>query len=99
MLKTECEQITAKLSPFVRREIVVYMCKKGKSGKEISQILGLTPAAISQYKSAKRGSKINASRECIKMIEECAETILKSPKNKQKLFSECVCSVCKKVKK
>ena len=99
MLKTECEEITAKLSPFVRREIVVSLEKKGLSGKEIAALLGITPAAVSQYRSAKRGSKINVSKECIQIIDKCAEEILKEPKKKHRIFSECVCMVCDRVKK
>lgn len=99
MLQTECEKITTKLSPYVRREIVICLCKKGMSGKQIADMLELTPAAVSQYKNAKRGSKLTVNKKCEKIICGAAEEILKNPDKKEKIFSQCVCSVCKEVKK
>ena len=99
MLQTECEKITAKLSPYVRREIVVCLCSRGMSGKEVADLLEITPAAVSQYKSAKRGSKLITNKKCEKIICSAAQEILEKPAHKEKIFSNCVCSVCKEVKK
>ncbi len=49
--------------PAIRKELVKLLKEKGKSGKAIASLLGVTPAAISQYGKDKRGKGIELPSE------------------------------------
>ena len=93
MRRTPCEYMMWNGLPVIRREIAESMIKKhGLNQKETAEKLGLTPAAICQYISKKRG-KIEIKDELIiKEIEISAERIIKNN-------SECIipetCRICK----
>ncbi len=56
MQHTSCEQITWKLLPAIRKEIARTMITKfGLTQRDAAKKLGVTPAAICQYLSQKRG--------------------------------------------
>jgi predicted transcriptional regulator len=79
--------------PVIRKEIASSMIKDyGLSQKETAQILGVTPAAICQYISKKRGNTDISDEVVLKEIKISAETIINDlGKN---VLSE-TCRICK----
>ncbi len=67
------------LTPSVRREITLELIRRGRTQREISQILKVTEAAISQYKNAKRGKAYNFSESEMTWIQETATKIDREP--------------------
>ena len=63
--------------PAVRKELVRVFKTKGKNGKEIAALLGLTPAAVSQYGKDKRGGA-ELPPEVREYILGCVEGIVDS---------------------
>lgn len=49
--------------PAIRRELTLSLKAQGMAQKEIARIMGVTPAAVSQYVHDKRGSDIPELRE------------------------------------
>src|SRR3989338_394587 len=61
--------------PALRRYLASAMRESGKKQKEIAHILGINTAAISQYKSAKRGHKITFDEKIAHEIAKSAPLI------------------------
>tara|TARA_Y100000310_G_C20124537_1_gene553020 strand:+ start:178 stop:546 length:369 start_codon:yes stop_codon:yes gene_type:complete len=76
------------LIPAIRRELAKILVSKGKSQKEISEILNLTESAVSQYLKGKRGGELDFSINEKKIINEYADKILKNPNEVKKLLFE-----------
>ncbi|MDN5358520.1 MAG: uncharacterized protein PWP76_363 [Candidatus Diapherotrites archaeon] len=53
--KTPCEVIFWQILPAVRRELARELVKRGLKQREVAEMLGLTPAALTQYLKGKRG--------------------------------------------
>ncbi len=62
--------------PAIRKELVRVLRSRGKSGKEIASLLGLTPAAVSQYGKEKRGKGIELPIEVKEHILEKVKDIV-----------------------
>jgi len=77
MLKTPCEYMQWHGLPIIRKELVKSLINNyGLNQKETAKVLGLTPAAISQYLNKKRG-KINiVDPEILSEINIAAEKIV-----------------------
>ena len=60
--------------PSLRRSLALELTKENKQ-KDIANILGINSAAISQYKSEKRGNKIKFDEETKKEIQKSANKI------------------------
>ncbi len=67
--------------PALRRELAKAFIKRGLSQKDVSKILGVTEAAVSNYVSQKRGSDVKFSNEDKIKIKDCADKILNDKKN------------------
>ncbi len=61
--------------PTIRRELAIAMKSSGKSQKKISELLGVTESAVSQYLKEKRGKTVKFPKELIKAIENAAPKI------------------------
>ena len=61
--------------PALRKELAICMKERGKSQKEIAQLLGVTEAAISQYMSAKRASLVSLSSKIKAAVSAAAENV------------------------
>lgn len=57
-MKAPCEVIVWDVLPGIRAALAEELVREGVSQKEASELLGITPAAISQYIAKKRGYKI-----------------------------------------
>ena len=96
MRRTTCEYMMWSGLPVIRKEIAESMIHDfGLSQKEAAEKLGITPAAVCQYISRKRG-KINISDpKILKEIRVSAENIIDNGGNC--VLSE-TCRICKIVR-
>lgn len=64
------------LLPAIRKELTMILSKKHHlKQKEISTILGISEAAVSQYQNAKRGQEMSFTQNEKKEIEKSAQKI------------------------
>jgi len=93
MKQTPCEYMKWNGLPVIRREFANSMIHEfGLSQNETAKNLGITPAAVSQYMSNKRGKiKIN-DENLLNEIQISAKNIIK---NKEKAVIKETCRICK----
>ena len=78
--------------PSIRAAIAVELVKRDLPQKEISKLLGITPPAVSQYVSKKRGYHIEFGEEIKASISKLAEDLLeKKVDNPVKR----ICEICR----
>lgn len=93
MYQTPCEEYRWTVLPFIRKELACSITKKhGICQKDAAKLLGLTPAALSQYKCNKRGHYCSKESVLIEEIDDSAEKIL--DKGNEIVVSE-ICRICK----
>lgn len=64
--------------PTIRKELAkVMVSDENKSQKKVADILGVSPAAISQYMSSKRGEEIVFEKNILNEIKLSAKKIIK----------------------
>jgi predicted transcriptional regulator len=96
MEKIPCEYIVWNVLPSIRKEFVKSLKKNfNLSQKQISEIIGLTPAAVSQYLSDKRGGIAITDKRILREIDKSAKIIYK---NGQKKLEEETCRICNLLK-
>ncbi len=98
MTKQPCEVVVMHILPSIRAELAKKLVEDGHSQQQVSEILNVTPAAISQYLSGKRGYEIDFDKDVSEEIGKAAGNIKNmNEKNEEydKLFtfSE-ICGVC-----
>jgi len=77
MKRTPCEYVMWNGLPVIRKEIAESMITNfGLNQKEAAEKLGVTPAAVCQYLSNKRGNHQVDNEELLKEIQLSAERIL-----------------------
>ena len=91
-MKSPCEEVVWDILPGIRAAIAEQLVKKGLSQKEVSRILGITPPAVSQYVSKKRGYSIELSDEVKAAIEKLAEDL---KQDKAGNLIERMCEICR----
>jgi len=68
--------------PAIRREFTKILIKEHKlSQKKVAELLGVTKAAVSQYKSSKRAKEIRFNEKILSEIKKSAEKIMKNKSN------------------
>lgn len=93
MQRTPCEYMLWNGIPAIRKELAQTLIKQfGLSQRETAEILGLTPAAICQYLSKKRGKNDTFDQIIIKEITISAERIVKN--NGSDVIIE-TCRICR----
>ena len=96
MEKIPCEYIVWNVLPSIRKELVKSLKKNfNLSQREISQIIGLTSAAVSQYLSNKRGGIEITDEKILREIDRSAKIIYKKG---QKNIHEETCRICNLLK-
>lgn len=65
--------------PAIRRELVREMISLGLKQQKIAGILGITPAAVSQYMKQKRAKEVVFEEETMAEIKKSAKTIAEDP--------------------
>ena len=93
MKPTSCEYIIWNVLPIIRKEIAVSMINDyDLSQTETAEKLGISPAAVSQYLSGKRG-KINVNdKEISKEINKSVKRIIQQG---DKILVSETCRLCK----
>jgi len=92
MKQTPCEYIVWHGLPLIRKEIAKSMINNlGLNERETANKIGVTPAAVSQYLSGKRGNEHIANDDFIREIHKSAEAIIKDD---NVVISE-ICKLCK----
>lgn len=61
--------------PALRRQLALAMNEVGMKQKDIAAILGVNTAAISQYKSKKRGEKVEFATEIVQQVKSSAAKV------------------------
>lgn len=75
-MKCPCEIIVWDVLPCIRAALAIELVEMGLSQIEISKMLGITQAAVSQYTSKKRGTKINFQHDAKSEIKRLANDLL-----------------------
>lgn len=91
-MKSPCEEIVWDVLPSIRAAIAAELVKRGISQKEVSQMLGITPPAVSQYVSKKRGYNIEFREDIRAAIERLADDLIQ--KRVDDLVKR-ICEVCR----
>ena len=92
MEKIPCEYIVWNVLPKIRKEFTKSMMRNhGLNQKEVAEILGLTPSAISQYLSNKRGGIDIIDDQILVEIDKSVSDIVKKGTTK---FPKEICRIC-----
>lgn len=75
-IKSPCEEIVWNVLPSIRAATAEELIKRGISQKEASRMLGITPPAVSQYISKKRGYNIEFREDIRQAIGVLAEDLI-----------------------
>jgi len=78
-MKSPCEEVVWDVLPSIRAAIAEELVKRELSQKEVSKLLGITPPAVSQYVSKKRGYNIIFKDEIRDEIEKLADDLMQGP--------------------
>jgi len=76
-MKFPCEIIVWEVLPCIRAALAEELVKRGLSQNEIFKVLGITLAAVSQYTSKKRGSRLNFQKGAKEEIKKLAEDLVR----------------------
>lgn len=96
-LKSPCELIVWDVLPSIRAAIAEELVKKGISQKEVSRMLGITPPAVSQYVSKKRGYNIEFREDIRQVIAKLADDLIEERVKGNELVQR-ICEVCRMLK-
>jgi len=97
MQRTPCEYMLWNGIPAIRKELAETMIKQyGLSQREAAEKLGITPSAVCQYLSKKRGKTDIFDDTIIEEISLSAERIVK---NDESIIVLETCHICKIVQK
>lgn len=97
-MKSPCELLVWHLLPAIRSELAKSIRKERFTQKEIAKKLGITPAAVSQYMSKKRGHDMEFSDRIKEMINALAKRIVEEDLSEFKIMEE-VCVICLEARK
>ena len=91
-MKSPCEEIVWDVLPAIRAAIAEELVRRELSQKEVSKLLGLTPPAVSQYVSKKRGYSMEFNEEVKADIVKLADDLIQ---DKVTNLTERICQICK----
>ncbi len=94
-MKSPCEVIVWDVLPSIRAAIAQELVKRDISQKEVSRMLCITPPAVSQYVSKKRGYNIQFSDEVQAAIGRLADDLIA---NRVDNLVERICEICRSLK-
>jgi predicted transcriptional regulator len=99
MEKIPCEYIVWNVLPSIRKEFVKSLKKNfNLSQKQISEIVKLTPAAVSQYLSNKRGGIEISDKKILNEIDKSAKNIYKKGEEQLEIETCRICTLLKSTK-
>jgi len=92
-MKMPCQMVVWYLLPAINAALTREMKELGMRNSEIAQALDITPSAVSQYLSSKRGSDVSLGRSASSKVSELARRIHRGALEPQEMLSE-ICSIC-----
>jgi hypothetical protein len=95
-MKLPCEIGVLYVIPTIRSELAKELLKLGMNQKNISILLNVSQAAISQYKNDKRGYGIKFNKEIQGLIKEFAKDLYESRATEKDIVPR-TCQICKMV--
>jgi len=87
-----CERAVWELLPMIRADMAKQLVKDGIKRKDVAALLGVTPAAVSQYIHGKRGDGKKPTKDYSEKIKNGAKAISCGD---QETVTNVICSVCK----
>lgn len=93
-MKSPCEQIVWDVLPSIRAALAEELVKRGISQKEVSKMLGITPPAVSQYVSKKRGYNIEFREDILQAIGMLADDLIEERVKGSELVKK-ICEICR----
>ncbi len=91
-MKSPCEMVVWDVLPSIRAAVAEELVKRGLAQKEVSKLLGITPPAVSQYVTKKRGYNIEFGEEIKVSISRLADDLLEK---KVESPVERICEICR----
>ena len=91
-MKSPCEEIVWDVLPSIRAAIAEELIKRGVSQKDVSRMLGITPPAVSQYVSKKRGYNIEFREDIREAIGKLAEDLIQGEVDD---LVKRICAICR----
>jgi uncharacterized protein len=93
-MKSPCELIVWDILPSIRAATAEELVKRGISQKEVSKMLGITPPAVSQYVSKKRGYNIEFREDIRQSIGKLADDLIEERVKGNELVPR-ICEICR----
>ncbi len=93
-MKSPCEMIVWDILPSIRAATAEELVKRGISQKEVSRMLGITPPAVSQYVSKKRGYNIEFREDIRQSIGKLADDLIEERVKGNELVPR-ICEICR----
>ncbi len=93
--RAPCEIAIWHILPTIRSEVSKELVKFGLSQKEISERLGITQPAVSQYVTSKRGTNVTLSSEVRVLIRSLAQDVVEESEIDLNLR---MCEICTRIK-
>lgn len=97
-MKSPCELVVWYLLPAIRSEIVKELKKEQILQKDIAKHVGITPPAVSQYLSGKRGGDMELPEEIMSKIRELAKRIISEDMAPFDIMKS-ICPICIEARK
>jgi predicted transcriptional regulator len=91
-MKSPCEVVVWDVPPSIRAALAEDLVKRGLPQKEVSKLLGITPPAVSQYVSKKRGYNIEFGEDIKASISKLAGDLMDKKVGDP---AERICEICR----
>jgi len=91
-MKSPCEIVVWDVLPSIRAAIAGELVNRGLPQKEVSKLLGITPPAVSQYVSKKRGYNIEFGEEIKASISKLADDLMENSVSNP---IDRICEICR----
>ncbi|MFO8109205.1 MAG: transcriptional regulator [Thermoplasmata archaeon] len=92
MVKQPCEIIVNYVLPSIRAQLSKELIDLGNTQNQVSCMLDITPAAVSQYVSGKRGYTLDFDDDSVIIIRELAEEI---DEDDDRDMGKDICKLCR----
>jgi predicted transcriptional regulator len=104
VLTTPCEIASRKYVPAIRASVAIVLVREyGLSAYRVAKLLGLTPAAVSNYLLGRRGGELVAvilgNKVLRRMVAELASKIAEGAIDDAPSLQKIVCRLCKELRK
>ena len=91
-MKLPCEEAIWYTLPKIRADIAKELVKSGMSQKEVADKMEITPSAVSQYLSKKRGNQMKMPADYDKLLKKAALEIKES--GDMEVIQQILCRCC-----